>query len=342
MTQLETLSEFLDTANTQFQVYDLGRRVENIDMMLFNQIEALKTPYPFPTQGHAQFAIVFWREAQPPFIWFLKLPLDEQGLLSPAQRSQFIKMILEALGQDPTKALSDEEQERYANHPFSFKPSQEKLALFNALVKRQLSQQPSAQYQFAASYFAALIASPKKVDDSWQQLGLQGIADICVRLDQHNHAAEINAAFEFAPVEVQAAICQCLEHVTIDAVLAQTLFDKLSQAPVEHKHIYLRALASQAELTQKAIKQLVNYQQLDESLLITIAARNWIALKDDQTRKLYLEVLANQPQIFFNQVFADIVSIPSLRQPLLLELRNTERSEKLSAAIGGLFKALSQ
>ncbi|MCL1067091.1 DUF3549 family protein [Shewanella olleyana] len=341
MTQLETLSQFLDTANTQFQVYDLGRRVENIDPVLFNQIEALNTPYPFPIQGHAQFAIVFWREDEIPFIWFLKLPLDEQGLLSPAQRSQFIKMILEALGRDPTKALSDEEQERYANHPFSFKPSQEKLALFNALVKKQLSQQASAQYEYAAQYFANLNEKNAQ-DDSWQQLGLQGIADVCVRLDKFDHDKHINTAMKLAPLEVQAAICQCLEHVTVSNTLAETLYDNLSSAEVEHKHIYLRALASQPELTQKAIQQLVNLQQLDENLLITIAARSWTALKDDATRKLYLEVLANQPQNFFNQVFADIVAIPSLRNSLLLDLRSADRSEKLSSAIGGLFRAVSQ
>ncbi|WP_394494299.1 DUF3549 family protein [Shewanella sp. ENK2] len=341
MTQLETLSQFLDTANTQFQVYDLGRRVANIDPVLFSQIEALNTPYPYPIQGHAQFAIVFWREDQPPFIWFLKLPLDERGLLSPAQRSQFIKMILEALGRDPTKALTDEEQERYANHPFSFKPSQEKLALFNALVKKQLSQQASAQFEYAAQYFAQLDETQAQ-SDNWQQLGLQGIADVCVRLDKFDHDKHINASFSFAPLEVQAAVCQCLEHVTISNSLAETIFDKLSAADIEHKHIYLRALSSQPELTQKAIKQLVNFQQLDENLLITIAARSWIALKDDATRKLYLEVLANQPQNFFNQVFADIVAIPSLRESLLLDLRSTDRSATLSSAIGGLFRAVSQ
>ena len=94
MTEITTLSQFLSTANTQFQVYDLGRRVQNIDMMAFHQIESLATPYPYPIQGHAHFAIVFWQAEQQPYIWFIKLPLDEQGLLSPAPRQQFIKMIL--------------------------------------------------------------------------------------------------------------------------------------------------------------------------------------------------------------------------------------------------------
>jgi hypothetical protein len=60
------------------------------------------------------------------------------------------------------------------------------------------------------------------------------------------------------------------------------------------------------------------------------------------SRSIYLEALALQPQAFFNQVFADIVAIPSLRNQLLGELRNPNRSVQLSQAIGGLFKAASK
>ena len=79
MTEITTLSQFLTTANTQFQIYDLGRRVQHIDMLAFQKIDSLLAPYPYPIQGHAQFAIVFWQQEQLPYIWFVKLPLDEQG-----------------------------------------------------------------------------------------------------------------------------------------------------------------------------------------------------------------------------------------------------------------------
>ncbi|NKF50232.1 DUF3549 family protein [Shewanella sp. WXL01] len=337
MTQINTLSEFLATANTQFQVYDLGRRVQSIDMMAFHQIEELQAPYPYPIQGHAQFAIVFWQESQTPYIWFLKLPLDERGLLSPAQRTQFIKMVIEALGRDPTQPLSDEQQEQLGNHPFTFKPSQEKLAIFNALVRQQLGQQASSQYEFAVQYLSGQTSL-----DNWQQLGIQGIADVCVRAKQFDHTEQLIQCFDLAPVEVQAAVCQCLEHVYIEPELAKRIYRSLNLVPNDHKSTYLRALASNVELSQTAIKELDKQDKLGQELLITIAARNWLALKDDQIRKIYLEALAKQPQGFFNQVFADIVAIPSLRNPLLAELRSPERSNQLSTAIGGLFKALSQ
>lgn len=334
MTEITTLSQFLTTASTQFQVYDLGRTVQHIDGMEFHQIESLLAPYPYPIQGHAQFALVFWQDSQQPYIWFIKLPLDEQGLIAPAPRSQFIQMIVEALGQDLTQALDEAQQEKLANHPFSFKPSQQKLAVFNALVRLQLGQQASSQHEFAAEYL-----SQKNNTENWQQLGLQGIADVCVRAKKLGYIDNLISSFDHSPLEVQAAICQCLEHILLDDALADKVYAMFIQADDKLKAMYLAALASNPHLSIAAINALAIENQLYANNLVTIAARNWLALRDDKVRKCYLEALARQNQDFFNQVFADIVAIPSLRQALLLELRNPERSQQLSNAIGGLFKA---
>ncbi|MFB2641566.1 DUF3549 family protein [Shewanella bicestrii] len=337
MTEITTLSQFLTTAKTQFQVYELGRRVQHIDMLAFHQIESLVTPYPYPIQGHAQFAIVFWNESQQHFIWFLKLPLDEQGLLSPAPRSQFIEMVLTALGQDPTQPLTDEQQDRLANNPFSFKPSQEKLAVFNALVRKQLGLSASIQYEFAVQYLSGQIAASK-----WQHIGLQGLSDVCVRLGELDHEQQLLASFDNSAIEVQIALCQCLEHLHLTEALANKLYAKFVAAPPEYQAYYLRALASHTELSQQALAHLQQTERLEANELISIAGRNWTVLKQELSRSIYLEALARQPQAFFNQIFADIVAIPSLRNHLLGELRNPNRSVQLSQAIGGLFKATSK
>ncbi|QFU23691.1 DUF3549 family protein [Shewanella eurypsychrophilus] len=335
MTEITTLSQFLATANTQFQVYDMGRRVQNIDVMAFHQFENLAAPYPYPIQGHAQFAVVFWDKSQQHYIWFLKLPLDERGLLSPAPRTQFIKMIIEALGRDPTKELTEEEQQRLANHPFAFKPTSEKLALFNALVRKQLDRSASPQYEFAYQYISGQIDA-----DKWQQVGLQGIADICVRANELDHSKQLINNFESSSLEVQIAVCQCLEHLTIEPKLADKVFEHLLKVDSSHKLFFLRALASNKVLSQQAISHLKEHQLLDAEALITIAARNWIALTDDLTRTVFLEALSLQEQHFFNQIFADIVAIPVLRAQILAELRNPNRSPQLATAIGGLFKVI--
>ncbi|MFB2680435.1 DUF3549 family protein [Shewanella mangrovisoli] len=337
MTEITTLSQFLTTAKTQFQVYELGRRVQHIDMLAFHQIESLVTPYPYPIQGHAQFAIVFWNESQQHFIWFLKLPLDEQGLLSPAPRSQFIEMVLTALGQDPTQPLTDEQQDRLANNPFSFKPNQEKLAVFNALVRKQLGLSASIQYEFAVQYLSGQIAP-----NEWQHIGLQGLSDVCVRLGELDHEQQLLASFDNSAIEVQIALCQCLEHLHLTEALANKLYAKFVTAYPEYQAYYLRALASHTELSQQALAHLQQSERLEANELISIAGRNWTVLKQELSRSIYLEALARQPQAFFNQIFADIVAIPSLRNHLLGELRNPNRSVQLSQAIGGLFKATSK
>ncbi|MGB0894489.1 MAG: DUF3549 family protein [Parashewanella sp.] len=337
MTDITTLSQFLTTAQTQFQIYDLGRRVQHIDMMAFHQIESLKSPYPFPTQGHAQFAVVFWNKDQQHYIWFIKLALDEQGLFSPAARSQFIQMIMEALGRDPTIALTEQQQQAMANNPFSFKPSQEKLAVFNALVKKQLGIAASGQYELAYQYLSGQMPT-----ENWQQIGLQGIADVCVRSNDLNHNQAIINGITNSAVEVKAALCQCLEHIQPSDEVAQCLFEQFKTAEAELSLLFLRALAGNRQFSQRAVQHLMNHNLMTDHAVITIAARNWSVLTNDDIRLDYLESLAKQSQTFFNQVFADIVAIPMLRNNMLMELRNPKRSEALSQAIGGLFRATSQ
>lgn len=334
MAEITSISQFLSTAKTQFQVYDLGRRVQHIDAMAFAQIEALQSPYPYPIQGHAKMALVFWDASEQYFVWFISLPLDERGLLSPAPRSQFIKMILDALGEDLTRTLSEDEQQRMANHPFSFKPAQEKLAVFNALVRRQLGRPASGQYEYAAQYLSGQLPS-----DAWVNVGFQGLADIVVRLNELDHAAMVERALSTAPTEVVIALCQCLEHVLLPEALANSLLELATTSAAPLDLYALRALGSRPDVGVRAIDTLAQSGRLDANQLIAIAGRNWLSLRDDGCRKRFLEALALQEQDFFNQVFADIVAIPALRTALLMALRDPERSDALSTAIGGLFKA---
>ncbi|MBL1418775.1 MAG: DUF3549 family protein, partial [Moritella sp.] len=59
MHTLNTLSEFLLQAKTQFRVYDMGRKISKISTDDFMQFESAQRPYPAPLQRHAQFAITF-------------------------------------------------------------------------------------------------------------------------------------------------------------------------------------------------------------------------------------------------------------------------------------------
>ncbi|MCL1073592.1 DUF3549 family protein [Shewanella dokdonensis] len=333
MHTISTFGELLNAANSQYLIYDMGRRVQPLDVMAFRQIEALAAPYPYPIQGHACFALVFWEQPSAPFIWFLKLPLDEQGLLNPAGRSQFIEMLLAAMGKNLQQALTEAQQQQLASHPFSYRPAQEKLALFNALVRRQLGQAASSQYEYACQYL-----SGKVNRDQWQAVGLQGLADICARADLLDHPAMLLNAIASTAKEVQIALCQLLEHITISPQLAQHITQALPQQEDAVQAYFLRALASQPQYCIRAITSIASQQKLSQECLLAIAARCWLVLKQAPCRKIFLESLALQTQDFFNGIFADIVAIPAIRPLLLSELRNPDRSVQLSAAIGGLFR----
>lgn len=336
MTKVASLGQFLSSANAQFMIFDLGRRVQQIDLNTFEQIEHHHAFYPYPIQGHAQFALVFWTDKQQPFIWFLKMPVDEQGFISCVATTQFLDMVVTALGQNITQPLNQKQQDKLTNHIFIFKPSTEKLAIFNALVRKRLALPPSSQYQQSLNYLSGTINKQE-----WQQLGLQGIADICVRLNNVENILKINYGFECHIDQVTIALCQCLEHLDIPEKLAQYIFDLFNQCQdLKLKTYYLRALSSNVEYTTKIIKNLDNTNKLTVDVLVTIAARNWFALTDLPCLTSYFDHLALQPQHIFNQIFSDLVAIPLLRKSLLAFIRSPSRSKVLSDAIGGLFKAI--
>ncbi|WP_095498999.1 DUF3549 family protein [Paraferrimonas haliotis] len=338
MQAINTLSDFLETAATQFQVFDMGRRIQAIDYLAFQQIEALNSPYPYPIQGHAMMALVFWKPNEPHFVWFLKLPLDEQGLLQPAARTQFMQQVMEGLGEDPTKALSKEQQQKLANNPLIFTPSQQKLAVFNAKVKVSLGQGASPQYEMVVQYL-----SEQMPQDNWQQLGMQGLADFCARLEQHGNKQLLLNALPKLPDAVLDPLLGCLEHQQLDSQLATALQaiapSDLDEASAQHKlHGVLRALAGNADCASALATQVLISPNVDINSLIIIAARHWPLMHNDDFRRAYLEAIANQSQSIFSQLFADLVAIPSIRALMLAELRNPNRSEQLSNAIGNLFK----
>ncbi|WP_095504048.1 DUF3549 family protein [Paraferrimonas sedimenticola] len=338
MEQINTLGDFLQASGSQYQVFDLGRRIVPIDHVAFQQIEALSSPYPYPLQGHAFLGIVFWKSADSHFVWFLKLPLDERGLIQPAARTQFMQQVLEGLGQDPTQPLSQEQQQELASNILVFTPSQNKLATFNAKVKQTLGQSASAQYELAYQYLSGQMPS-----EHWQQLGLQGIADFVARLDELDHAEVLLRALAKLPEPVLQPVLSCLENQKLNddlaGAIAAHVMDSLNNdvAP-ERLHSWLRGLAGHPGKAQMVCEALLAHPKLDVNSLAIIAARHWPQFERPEFALQYLEAAALQEFEVFAQLFADLVAIPSVRVNLLAQLRNPERSEALGSAIGQLFK----
>lgn len=328
---MSTIAELLTLGGCQFKAYDLGRRVTKLSRASYLAFEQGAAPYPAPIQGHACFALVFSKpdQAQSPFIWLLKFPLDEQSKLQFAARDEFLRMVIEALGNDIANAEID--TEALNNHPYAFKPSQEKLALLNARIRHELHQSASLYYESAFSYFCQTPTA-----EGWQALGLQGIADLAVRVEEKEIAQALSEQLNNLPEPAFNALAQCLEHVELPPAVVESL---ASFAVPKQNAFWLRALtgAPDERLFQLIHAQMENPLSLDS--LIAISARHWRVLNTPERVQDYLEALVKvgaDPQTFAALV-ADLNGLPQCRGACLSALRSPKRSPELGAAIGQLF-----
>jgi len=167
MNTIDTISQLLHSSNSQFRLYDIGRKIEKISKEQFEKIELNQIPYPTPSQGHACIAIAFWQKKSPqPYLWLLKLPLDERGLLNQGARNHFIAIIVEALGSDLTQDANKQQEELLKNNPYLFTPAQYKLAALNSKIKFELKQAPS---EYLSPFLAYLCKENNW--DNWQMVG---------------------------------------------------------------------------------------------------------------------------------------------------------------------------
>ena len=138
METIHTLTQLLKNSGCQYDIYDLGRRIQKIDNTLFSDVEQGKQPYPFPLQKQAHLAISYWNEHKQPWIWFLKFKLDERGLLHQGDVGNFLKFVIEAMGTRLNGEISEEQQQKLSNNPYTFKPSEDKMAVFHSQVRAGL------------------------------------------------------------------------------------------------------------------------------------------------------------------------------------------------------------
>lgn len=335
---ISSLGELLNNAGTTWRVFDMGRRIQKIDKQTFSQIENNQIPYPFPLQQHAFLAIQFWNshETETPYIWFLKMPLDEQSKLVQASRNHFASMVIEALGNQLTG--NDEAQSQLDNNPYVFTPNANKLAAFNAIIKKELKQSASAYYEHVELYFSGKLGF-----NEWQQLGLQGIADFAMRLTDTNQDNLIKALDQL-PQPVVNSLAATLEHSAISVTLTEALYvqfeNAVKQQNSENIINYLRMMSntSATGILERAVAILVTTPTLlNLDIVLTLTGRCWHALENHVVA--LMDYLASEhDQDVFAGIFADLVAIPSLRPHMLAMIRMQNRSEALSRAIGKLFQ----
>jgi hypothetical protein len=345
MNKALTLGDFLTDAGAKVYFFDMGRRVTRLSNELVASFEQAQQPYPFPFLRSTWLGVLFCYEGEDEQqIWFLRFPLDEQGLLLQAARDDFLSRIIETMGHDP-RAKTDQ-MSGLEDNPHGFKPRQDRMAVFHAKAAKLLGRPASQYYEHAAHYFTGADGF-----EQWNFVGLQGIADVAARLDENNNAQTLANAIPQLPDTPFEALCGCLENEAIDATLTDAIGSRVSQGlALEQLQIVTTGIRGISHSQDKNAIIATLTQVLESPLgkqveiLAAIAGRAWEALDDPALRRRFLDCLAlceTGPQAF-DAIMSDLLFIPGLREQLLDELRAPNRSEALTEAVCGFFQRAQQ
>ena len=342
MSSLNSLTALLQESGAQFRIYDMGRHIKKISPQLFAQIERGQKTYPTPYLHHAWLALLLWNPKQKAqnVVWFLKFPLDEQGHLVQTVRDDFINRLMSNINQMLQSADLNKAEDALKDNPFSFTPDQEKMAMFHAITHREIDADKSQYYRACQEYYTG-----KSDWDNWQHMGLQGIAEVAVHLQESQ--SQLVQQFDNIPDQPLIALCTCLEHVQINHKLAAKIHTKLQRSISQQDDIALSTAllrAAQAgpakESKAAAVKLLLESAQANSAeVLTTIAIKANQQLLDPQLLQLFLEKLATSEagQQGFSRILADLMFSEPLRQAILQAFRQPDRSTELSLAIGNMF-----
>ncbi|GAB2796974.1 DUF3549 family protein [Halomonas shantousis] len=340
MQPIHTLTDFFTRTGADVHFYDMGRCVAPFAPARLAEFESGTVPWPLPWQGQARFACVFRfaDESMDPLIWFLALPLDEEGRLVLAPRDAFISRLIETLGHTAEQAGhrgDDEAGNLMKDNPLAFTPELTQRAILHARAAYDFSRPASQHHELTEAY----LTGAQEVD--WQFLGLQGIADFSVRYDDEQARILANRLAGL-PVEVVRPLCYCMEHVGPEDALATALHERgrraREESDMETFHAIVRALgASPSPLAGEWYDELLAGDAAeDPGLLTAIAARGWAHLEHAERLPRFLARLAENSQLDFAALVRDLALIPRLRLPVLMTLRQAEPASPVGQRLAEL------
>lgn len=334
-----TLTEFLENAGASLRILDMGRRVVKVGRSRFLQFEQTTIPWPAPLARQAWFGMLMQNNDLPePLIWFLRLPLDEQGKLVLASRDYFIHRLIEAWqlnrqnqGGEITDALKD--------NPCVFKPRDDRMAVFHARASVLMKQPPSRFYEHAQTYF-----NGEHGWDQWSFVGYQGIADVAARFTE-NRETLVKAIPELPP-EPLVALCHCLENEPVDHAIAEVLAKRLDASLNDTALVtaLIRGLSftTAATIRESSYRRVLEMPRLASNIevLAAIAGRAWEMLHDADFCDVYLTALAanSSGQEVFDHCLEDLLFIPELKRPVRESLKRIGKKDADSGKVVQLFE----
>ncbi|REC94445.1 DUF3549 family protein [Kushneria indalinina] len=323
-----TLVDLFAHADITPRIYHLGRRVVPCAIEHFRAFEQQQVAWSQPWQSQAQVALVFPPTPQSdPIIWCLGLPLDEQSMLVPALRDNFLEQLISTFQRAPDGTLAlDSAAETLKDVPIALQPGDLTKALLHARISHDL-EMPASQYHDAArGYYLS--------DDStqaWQQLGLQGIADLVVRKTNEDETF-LSKRLDKLPDPAFVALCECLAHAPIQQ---ETLLDAMvaQRATVESDYPRYQAalsaiLASPLEHAGTWLETRLHHSPNAEELA-TIAARGWHHLEHERRSSDYLVSISRLAAHDFRVLVRDLTRIPRLRLPMIMAMKQASPGSTL-------------
>ena len=338
MQPMETLSDLLQQLQGHYCVYDMGCRLSKLSTADFKAFEEGQKAYPLPWLRHAWVGILSWSPqtsehgASTPTIWFLKLPLDERGLLIQAARDEFLNQLLETIGTnmlDQQASADWAEQLKHSN--LAFTPDQARMAAFHAQASLTLEQSASQFYPAVCHYMSG--AQPYQ---SWQELGLQGFADFAMRLEQQ---PDWQQQVSQMPAPVLETMAAQLENQRLNHVLAKAFIERGKTSIDEGEKVAcLRAVSQSPDAVsrQQWLQQIMAKDNtVGVELLATIASKCSEDLLTAELMGLFVHQCATDQGVF-NALVQELMFQPKARIKVLEAFRAQERSPPLIQAIGAL------
>ncbi len=329
-----TLHDFLQQIDARPLFFDLGRRIAELPAERLLAFEEAREPWPSPFQQAAWLGILLQPAEAQPHLWFLRFPLDERGLLVQATRDEFLHRLLQAAA---------EGGEAPADNPFGFTPNEQQMAYLHAHIALRLGNPPSPHYAHALEYFRG-----EQGFEQWQFVGLQGIADVAVR--QQEHTALLAAALPQLPAEPCNVLCGLLENEAIEATLFAAIAGRLRRMLSDGSEpaslaATLRGVAGAGDraavialLGEVLVAPLGGHPEV----LAAIAGRVWEALYDDALRARFLRRLAESGQQAFDSLLADLLFLPVLRPLLLADIRGSDQPPVVQQAVQAFVQRFAQ
>ena len=338
MQPMETLSDLLQQLQGQYRIYDMGCRLSKLSSTDFKKFEEGQKAYPLPWLRHAWVGILSWSPKSPklgassPTIWFLKLPLDERGLLIQAARDEFLNQLLETIGTNMLdEQASAEWAEQLKHSNLAFTPDQARMAAFHAQASITLEQPASRFYPAVRSYM-----SSEDSQQNWQELGLQGFADFAMRLDQQQQWQQ---KISQLPAAVLETIAAQLENQKLDHLVSKA-FILRGEASINdgEKVACLRAISQSTDAASRQhwLKQILDKDNMvGVELLATITSKCSEDLLKPDLMGLFIHQCAADQGVF-NGLVQELMYQPKLRIKVLEAFRAEDRSPSVIQAIGVL------